>query len=90
MRNAKLFLFCKKIHRYLVFIILITGLCMMASGLCMYFNTYFFFRPGAIRSLHNNLSLLFTIVLGLMSLTGFYLFLFPYLPVKKAPPTPLQ
>ena len=86
MRNAHWFLITKKIHRLLVVVILVTGICMIYTGLSMWSGTSFILDPQSVRYLHNKLSLLFTFILGAMMITGTYLFLFPYLPIKKFPP----
>ena len=83
MKNAKLYLFSKTIHRWMVLAIIITGCIMMTTGLCMYFNQYFFFDPAAIRSLHSTISVFFALILGVMMTTGTYLFIIPYLPNKE-------
>ena len=83
MKNTNLYLLAKKIHRVLVLIILVTGIFMMVTGVCMYLGQYFTIDPLLIRYLHNKLSILFAIVLGVMMITGAYLFLFPYLSVKS-------
>jgi len=83
MRNAKLFIFSRTIHRYLVLVTLVTGIIMMFTGICMYQGQYFFLDPSLVRYVHNKLTILFSFVLGGMAITGTYLFIFPYLPVKK-------
>jgi len=75
MKNIKLYILAKKIHRLLVFIILILGFVMTITGISLYSGSSSFF----IRTLHHQLSILFSLILGLMSLSGLYLFLFPYL-----------
>jgi hypothetical protein len=62
-----------------VLLILIMGIAMVITGLCMYSGNYLSFDPFTIRALHHQLSLIFSIVLGIMGLTGLYLFIFPYL-----------
>ena len=79
MKNIKVYLLTKKIHRLLVLVILITGLVMAITGLFMYSGRYLSFDPLMIRTLHHQLSIVFTLILGCMGLTGFYLFIFPYL-----------
>jgi cytochrome b subunit of formate dehydrogenase len=79
MKNTKVYLFAKKIHRLLVIIILTTGIVMAVTGLFMYSGNYLSWDPLMVRILHHQLSIIFTLVLGLMGLTGSYLFIFPYL-----------
>ena len=75
MKNTNIYLLSKKIHRLLVFIILILGFVMTITGIFLYSGT----SPFFVRILHHQLSILFSLILGLMSLSGLYLFLFPYL-----------
>lgn len=75
MKNPKLYIFARKIHRWLVLFILITGIVMSVTGLYLYIGQ----SPFFIRTLHHQLSIVFTLIFGLMSITGFYLFIFPYL-----------
>ena len=79
MKNVKVYLFAKKIHRLLVIVILITGIVMAVTGLFLYSGNYLSFDPLMIRTLHHQLSIVFAVVLGMMGLTGFYQFIFPYL-----------
>ncbi len=89
MRNAALYLWCKKIHRIFVVLIFILGVIMSSSGYMMHENVYFLLPASQIRTLHNTFSTLFAIILGIMSLTGLYLYVFPFFPVKKPdPPKP--
>jgi hypothetical protein len=82
MRNVKIYLLAKKIHRWFVLLILITGLSMMFTGICMYVSQFGILDPILVRYVHNKLSILFTIALSMMIITGFYLYIFPHLPVK--------
>ncbi len=86
MRNTQLYLFCKKIHRLLVILMIVLGSIMAGTGYMMHEGVYILVSAIQIRFFHNNLSILFSIILGIMSLTGLYLFLFPYLKVKREPP----
>jgi len=91
MRNVEVFLWCKKIHRYLVLCIATLGLLMAATGYMMHEGEYIILPAAQIRMMHNNFSIVFTIVLGVMTLTGLYLFIFPYLkPKQQIPPKPLM
>ncbi len=84
-----MYLWCKKIHRYLVLIMTILGLLMGATGYMMHENTYILLPAGQVRTLHNNFSITFAVVLGIMTITGLYLFIFPYLKAKQPPQPPL-
>ena len=90
MRNAHVYLWCKKIHRYLVLAIATLGVLMGGTGYMMHENTYILLPAAQIRTLHNNFSIVFAIVLGVMTLTGLYMFVFPYLKVKQPPQPPLS
>ena len=79
MKNTKVYLFTKKIHRMLVVAILIMSMAMATTGFLMYSGNYLSFDPLTIRLLHHQLSIFFTLLLGFMATTGLYLFIFPYL-----------
>lgn len=83
MKNTYLFLLSKKIHRLLVVLIIILTIPMTITGYMMKTVKYFPFDPHAIRMIHSTISLYFAGVLGVMSLTGFYMFIFPYLKNKQ-------
>jgi len=83
MKNTYLFLLSKKIHRLLVVLIILLTIPMTITGYMMKTSTYFPFDPFAIRMIHSTISLYFSGVLGLMSLTGLYMFIFPYLAKKQ-------
>jgi len=83
MKNTYLFLLSKKIHRLLVFLIIILTIPMTITGYMMKEGLYFPFDPLAIRMIHSTISLYFVGVLGLMSLTGLYMYIFPYLAKKQ-------
>ena len=85
MRNAQVYLWCKKIHRYLVLAIATLGILMGGTGYMMHENTYILLPAAQIRTLHNNFSVTFAVVLGVMTLTGLYMFIFPYLKAKQPP-----
>ncbi len=79
MRNPKVYRYARMVHRYLVIIVLLLGLFMMITGICMYAGQYLGFDPVTVRYIHHNISILFSVVLGGMMITGSYLFIFPYL-----------
>ena len=84
--SRDLWFFCKKIHRYFVLATLVTAICMIGTGVMMHENEYLILSAVTARSFHNQISILFSIELCVMLITGSYLFLFPYLPTKKEPP----
>jgi len=88
MRSAQFYLWSKKIHRILVLLILILGILMIGTGYMMHEGAYILLPAIQIRYIHDSFSILFSVILGIMALTGTYLFLFPYLPVKKQIPQP--
>jgi hypothetical protein len=79
MKNPTLYRYARRIHRYLVVIVLILSVLMMTTGYFMHKRMYFGLDPVTVRYLHGSISTLFSIVLGGMLATGVYLFLFPYL-----------
>ncbi len=79
MKRTDFYLYAKKIHRFLVLFLLITGFLMVVTGLFMYRSNYLFFDPLAVRILHRQLSVVFASLLGLMAATGLYLFIYPHL-----------
>jgi hypothetical protein len=83
MKNAKLYLVAKKMHRVLVVLIILLTIPMSLTGVMMKTGNYFPFDPLAIRMIHSTISLYFTGVFGAMSLTGLYMFIFPYLKNKQ-------
>lgn len=83
MKNTHIYLLSKKIHRLFVILILILGTLMSITGYMMKESLYFPFDPLAIRMIHSTISLYFAGVLGVMSLTGLYMFISPYLKNKQ-------
>jgi hypothetical protein len=86
---TKLYLFSKSIHRYLVLIVSTLTILMAGTGIML---KYLFlpmalgFDPGTVRYIHNQLSVLFTIALVLMMLTGIIMYIFPLLKKKTIQP----
>lgn len=81
---TKLSIWARKIHRYLVILISVIGLVMSVTGYKMHealegTNVLPFIDYAAARVLHNQLSTLFAIVLGIMMFTGIFLFLYPWI-----------
>jgi hypothetical protein len=84
MSLSKLAILSRKVHRFLVLIITVLGTVMAATGLTMHEageenNLFPFFDLNLAEKIHNTLSVYFTLVLGLMILTGLFLYLFPYI-----------
>jgi len=84
MSLVKLSIWARKIHRYLVILISVIGLVMMVTGYKMKQATEGvvvlpFIDYHAARVLHNQLSTLFAVILGIMMLTGIFLFLYPWI-----------
>ena len=79
---TKLYLWTKEIHRlfiyltsFLIFIMSITGMLLKFS----IFKSLSLLDLGLVRSLHNDFSIYFAISLGIMMITGIYMYLFPIL-----------
>lgn len=80
MKTTKLFIFSRKLHRFFVLIIFAMILIMAGTGLMLkYYWQPFGLDLRMIRSLHNQMSGIFTIVLSLMALSGIYMYFFPYI-----------
>jgi len=84
---TKIYLWSKKIHRILVIVITFMTLIMAGSGLLLKYNSWAnnlpFLDLGVMRYVHNNLSVLFAIVLGFMILTGSVLYFYPWWVERK-------
>ncbi|KKP87038.1 MAG: hypothetical protein UR89_C0008G0010 [Candidatus Roizmanbacteria bacterium GW2011_GWA2_35_8] len=78
----KLYLFSKKVHRFLVVIIAVIGLTMSLTGILLKYpfisEKLVYIDLITIRYIHNNLSPFFTIVFLLMMLTGIVMYIFPF------------
>lgn len=80
----KLYLLAKKIHRFLVLIITALAFVMAGTGAMMGFSwAPFGMNLAKARYVHNQLSVVFTIVLALMVITGIAMYLLPYLIGKR-------
>ncbi|NTU46480.1 hypothetical protein HGA88_02545 [Candidatus Roizmanbacteria bacterium] len=82
MTDTKLYLLSKKIHRICVLIITALTFFMAGTGSYLKFtfvSTLFSFIDfGLVRTIHSNLSPLFSFVLAVMVITGIYMYVFPY------------
>ncbi|MEK7611565.1 MAG: hypothetical protein AAB486_04315 [Patescibacteria group bacterium] len=85
---TKYYLLARKIHRYLVIIMIVLSLIMAGTGILLKYSfisaKLTFIDLGLVRFLHNNLSPFFSFILFLMAVTGSFLFLFPYLPKRPS------
>lgn len=93
--NVKLYLWSKSIHRITLFVTLFLTGIMSVTGLVLKYPSlgiFFPFDSVFVRSVHSVFSTYFAIVLGIMVLTGSYMYIFPLLrkpaPPKPAPPKP--
>ncbi len=81
---TKLYLLAKKIHRFLVFIITAMIVIIAWTGVMMKYSwAPFGMNLAKARYVHNQLSIVFTIVLALMAITGIAMYLLPYLISKR-------
>jgi hypothetical protein len=95
MNLTKLALYSRKIHRILVIFITILGTIMMITGLMideLEDGGHIFADPEFIRSIHGKTSTPFAFVLGLMIVTGLFLYLYPWIQktIHKTPAPPTQ
>ena len=73
--TPQLYILSRKIHRFMVIIIVVISLTMMITGLNMKYG-WFWLDPLFARDLHNLLSPYFAIVLLINVITGFYMYLY--------------
>lgn len=78
-----LYLLAKKIHRLLVLLITFLTVVMAGTGILMKYSIAVI-DLGMTRYIHNKLSVIFTVTLGLMALTGLLMYLIPYWRSKSA------
>lgn len=76
---TSLYAFSRKLHRYLVLIMLGLLLVMAGTGLIMRYPGWFSWLPawlpaGKVRYLHANVSTYFAVVIIIMALTGAYMY----------------
>lgn len=84
-----MYLKAKKLHRFLVVIIVTLGLIMMVTGMTMKYPQLLpFIDPLAARHLHNLVSPYFALTLTLMAATGLTMYLYPYYLKHKRTPKP--
>jgi hypothetical protein len=80
----KLYLLAKKIHRFLVLIIIAMMAIIVWTGVMMKYSwAPFGTNLAKARYIHNQLSVVFTIVLALMAITGIAMYLLPFLIKRK-------
>ncbi len=80
----KLYLLAKKIHRFLVLIITAIMAIIIWTGMMMKYSwAPFGMNLAKARYVHNQLSVIFTIVLALMAITGVAMYLVPFLIKRK-------
>ncbi|EKE14875.1 MAG: hypothetical protein ACD_12C00259G0005 [uncultured bacterium] len=81
MISTNLFLFSKKIHRFLVIFIAIIGIIMSVTGILLKYTfiaaKFTFIDLELIRFIHNNLSPIFALVFLGMLITGLIMYIFP-------------
>jgi len=78
----------KKIHRFLVLIIIPLGLFMAGTGTLLKFPAFgakylSFLDLGQIRYLHNQISVYFTAVLLLMMISGVWMYIYIWLQGRR-------
>lgn len=88
----KLYIWSRKIHRLVLFAVVALTLLMGTTGLFMKYTEFadsLNIDQGLIRYLHNQLSVYFAIVLGVMMCTGLFMYIFPILARRRAAATKL-
>ncbi len=83
-----MYLFSRKLHRYLVIFIILLGLLMTVSGVLLKYpkisSDYLqFINLGFVRFLHNQISTYFGIALFIMIVTGAWLYFYPLWQQRK-------
>lgn len=78
----------RKVHRYLVIIIISLGLLMIISGVLLKYpkitiDYLTFIDLGFVRFIHNQISTYFGIVLFIMILTGAWMYFYPMWQQRK-------
>ena len=83
----KPYLLSKSVHRYLVVIISVLTILMAGTGIMLkygWLSKMLRLDQGMIRFLHNNLSVVFTVALVFMMISGIIMYIFPL--VRKGSP----
>jgi hypothetical protein len=78
----KIYLWSKTIHRMFLFATSFLIIFMSITGSILkfsFFSKYVSIDMGLVRVLHNDLSVYFVISVGIMMLTGLYMYFFPIL-----------
>lgn len=86
MNLAKLAVTARKIHRFLVVIILALGLIMTATGLTLRYPALSPLDIGIAVEIHRFTSTYFAVIFLGMMLTGGYLYFYPLLRRRTPPP----
>lgn len=85
----KVLILAKKIHRLFVLFTVLLIVIMSATGTFLKFPTFFsqfsFLDLGLMRYIHNNLSILLTVVLLVMAITGLLLYFIPIILSARKP-----
>jgi hypothetical protein len=89
MTLGKLAVYARKLHRILVLFISVLSLIMIATGLTLRGGDEAGEKPfinyNVAWSVHGAVSVFFAIVLGLMLITGLYLYLYPWIQKLSRP-----
>lgn len=74
------YVWSRKIHRFTLFFTIALGLFMMTTGLMMKFSVALPFLDLAdARGYHNIVSVFFAVVLFIQMLSGFYMYIHPWI-----------
>lgn len=87
MNIGKLAYISRRIHRVLLFIIIIIGIIMMITGATMKFPDLVPFDQIQARIIHNSVSAIFSIVFTGMMVTGIIMYITPWIIKRSQKPT---
>lgn len=87
MIGKSLYIYSRKLHRILLFVVSTLTLIMGMTGLVMKYpklGAILHLENSMVRYVHNKLSVLFVAVLGAMMLTGLYMYFYPWYQQRRA------
>ncbi|OGG24033.1 hypothetical protein A3A79_02450 [Candidatus Gottesmanbacteria bacterium RIFCSPLOWO2_01_FULL_43_11b] len=80
MNIGKFSYYCRKIHRWSLWFVVILGLIQMTTGLTMKYPNFFsFFNPSSARALHSQTATYFVIAFSIQMFTGLVMYITPWI-----------